>query len=87
MTPDELLEAHRELWRTAFSPRYVAQRLARAARQLRPGAFLLSLAMNSFYGLKRLRRNEPINVQDKAVPVAVGPTAFENHLVMIQSER
>ncbi len=87
MTPDELLEAHRELWRTAFSPGYVAQRLARAAPQLRPGAFLLSLAMNSFYGLKRLRHNEPINVQDKAVPVAVGPTAFEDHLVLMPSER
>jgi radical SAM superfamily enzyme YgiQ (UPF0313 family) len=73
MSPTELLNAHRELWRAAFSPGYVAQRLARAARHLRPGAFLLSSAMNIFYGLKRLRGNEPINMSHKAMAVEVGP--------------
>jgi radical SAM superfamily enzyme YgiQ (UPF0313 family) len=59
MTPEELLEAHRELWRRAFSPLAVAERLARGARTLRPGAKLLSAAMNGFYGHKRLRGNLP----------------------------
>jgi radical SAM superfamily enzyme YgiQ (UPF0313 family) len=73
MSPEALLHAHRQLWHTAFSPGYVAQRLARAARQLRPGAFMLSAAMNSFYGLKRLRQNQPINMHHFPVTVPVGP--------------
>ena len=59
MTSEELLRAHRELWRRAFSPASVGQRLARGARQLRPGAFMLSAAMNGFYGHKRLLENLP----------------------------
>jgi radical SAM superfamily enzyme YgiQ (UPF0313 family) len=59
MTPAELLAAHRELWRRAFSPASVLERLARGRRQLRPGALLLSSTMNAFYGLKRLTRNLP----------------------------
>jgi radical SAM superfamily enzyme YgiQ (UPF0313 family) len=59
MTPDELLTAHRELWRRAFSPASVLERLARGRRQLRPGALLLSSTMNGFYGLKRLTGNLP----------------------------
>ena len=59
MTPDELLSAHRAQWRRAFSPGFVAERVARAATQLRPGAFMLSAAMNGFYGHKRARGNEP----------------------------
>ena len=59
MRPDELLQSHRALWRRAFSPGYVLRRIARASRYLRPGAFLMAMAMNGFYGLKRLRGNEP----------------------------
>lgn len=59
MTPEELLAAHRAQWRAAFAPRAVAERLARGARQLRPGALMLSTAMNAFYGHKRLIGNEP----------------------------
>jgi radical SAM superfamily enzyme YgiQ (UPF0313 family) len=59
MSPNALLRAHRTLWRQAFSPRAVTRRIARAARYLRPGAFLMNAAMNGFYGLKRLRGNEP----------------------------
>ena len=71
MSPGELLAAHRELWRRAFSPANVAARVARAGRSLRTGAALLSSAMNAFYGLKRLRGNEPLNIADD--PIA-GPT-------------
>ncbi len=59
MSSTALLAAHRALWRRAFSPRRVTRRLARAARQLRPGAFWMSAAMNGFYGLKRIRGNLP----------------------------
>ena len=59
MRPDELLHAHRALWRCAFSPGYVIRRITRAAGYLRPGAFLMAQAMNGFYGLKRLRGNIP----------------------------
>lgn len=59
MTPDTLLEAHRSLWRKAFSPAAVAERLARGARTLSAGGMMLSAAMNGFYGLKRLEQNEP----------------------------
>jgi hypothetical protein len=59
MSPDALLRAHRALWRRAFSASLVAERLARGARTLRPGAMMLSTAMNGFYGLKRLTGNLP----------------------------
>lgn len=59
MAPETLLQAHRTLWKRAFSPGYVARRIARAARTLRPGAFLMTAAMNGFYGFKRLRGNTP----------------------------
>jgi radical SAM superfamily enzyme YgiQ (UPF0313 family) len=59
MSPEALHDAHRALWRAAFSPRAVAGRLARGARTLSPGGLMLSSAMNGFYGLKRLEGNEP----------------------------
>jgi len=59
MTPDQLLTAHRQLWRTAFSLPHIIKRILRGVFHLRPGAFLLSLAMNGFYGLKALRGNQP----------------------------
>jgi radical SAM superfamily enzyme YgiQ (UPF0313 family) len=68
MTPEELLQAHRQLWKRAFSPRYVLKRLTRSATRLRLGAVLLSLAMNGFYGLKALRGNLPLEMQAEAQP-------------------
>ena len=59
MTPELLLAAHRELWRRAFSPAAVAERLLRGARTLSPGGMMLSSAMNGFYGLKRIEGNAP----------------------------
>ena len=72
MTPEELLNAHRTLWQTTFSLSYVVKRIGRSLR-LRPGAFLLSLLMNSFYGLKALRHNLPINMAGRSVEVQVKP--------------
>ncbi len=61
MSPDELLAAHRALWRKAFSPAQILRRLWGGLFSLRPGALLLSLAMNGFYGLKALRGNAPLD--------------------------
>jgi radical SAM superfamily enzyme YgiQ (UPF0313 family) len=63
MTPQELLEAHRALWREAFSVKYTVLRIGRSARYLRWGAFLMCLFMNIFYCLKRVRGNEPISFE------------------------
>ena len=59
MSPDALLRAHRALWRRAFSPGHVFRRMIKGMRTLRPGALLMALAMNGFYGLKRIRGNMP----------------------------
>lgn len=62
MTPAELLQAHRQLWKRAFSPRYVLKRWLRSGLRLHFGALLLTLAMNGFYGLKALRNNLPVDM-------------------------
>jgi hypothetical protein len=72
----ELLAAHRALWRKAFSPRHALKRILRGSRYLRAGAFLMSMTMNSFYGLKRLHGNEPISMERPAGRIRPGlPTA------------
>lgn len=65
MSAHELLQAHRTLWRTAFSFKYATKRILRSARRLRLGAILLSIMMNGFYCLKNLRNNPPIDIQQQ----------------------
>lgn len=60
MSPDQLIEAHRALWREAFSLRYSLLRVLRSFGRLRLGAFLMCAMMNGFYCLKRMRGNEPV---------------------------
>lgn len=60
MSPGDLLSAHRQLWKSAFSPAHILKRLVKGIFTLRPGALLLSIAMNGFYGFKALRGNSPI---------------------------
>ena len=62
---------HRTLWKVAFSPRYVLRRIMRSSR-LRMGAFLLSLFMNGFYGLKAVRKNLPVDMQTCSVAIQAG---------------
>ena len=62
LSPNELLAAHRNLWRTAFSPGHSLKRIARGSRYLRRGALIMSTFMNGFYGVKRLYGNEPIDM-------------------------
>lgn len=60
MSPQQLLEAHRALWREAFSFKYSFLRIVRSVGRLRWGAFLMCCMMNAFYCLKRMRGNEPV---------------------------
>ncbi len=60
MSPDELLSAHRKLWRRSFSAAAISERLIAGARRLNAGGMMLSTAMNGFYGLKRLTGNLPL---------------------------
>jgi radical SAM superfamily enzyme YgiQ (UPF0313 family) len=63
MSPDELLSAHRDLWRQAFSVRASFRRIRRSLFTLRWGAMMMCGIMNLFYGLKALTNNEPINFE------------------------
>jgi radical SAM superfamily enzyme YgiQ (UPF0313 family) len=63
MTADELHAAHRALFKRAFSPTFVAERVLRGVRQLSAPAAGLSAAMNGFYGFKRITGNLPADAQ------------------------
>jgi len=71
MTADELLDAHRRLWKTAFSFSYSARRILRTLFRLRLGAVFLVTAMNSFYCAKRLRGNVPIDMREASPQFAL----------------
>ncbi len=64
LTPAELLQAHRELWKKSFSFKNSLKRIIRGFT-LRRGAFLLMLFMNTFYCLKKLRGNYPIDMSKR----------------------
>jgi radical SAM superfamily enzyme YgiQ (UPF0313 family) len=59
MSSSDLLQAHRALWKSAFSLRSSGARLIRGLFTLRWGAFLMSITMNVFYSLKALTGNLP----------------------------
>ncbi|WP_421796838.1 B12-binding domain-containing radical SAM protein [Haliscomenobacter sp.] len=65
LTPLALLQAHRDLWKRSFSFKNSFIRIIRGLR-LRRGAFLLTFFMNSFYCLKKLRGNYPIDMSKRA---------------------
>lgn len=62
MQPGQLLDAHRRLWKRTFAFPNVLKRLFRHVPTLRAGSILLTLAMNSFYGLKAWRGNSPLDM-------------------------
>ena len=65
LTPTTLLQAHRDLWKRSFSFKNSVIRIIRGLR-LRRGAFLMTFFMNSFYCLKKLRGNYPIDMSKRA---------------------
>jgi radical SAM superfamily enzyme YgiQ (UPF0313 family) len=87
MSPAALRDAHRALFRRAFSPSFVAERLVRGARQLRPGALFLSAAMNGFYGLKRLTGNLPADATPSRSTIRHQPTSTAHGLVSLTGHR
>jgi radical SAM superfamily enzyme YgiQ (UPF0313 family) len=87
MRPEELRAAHRRLWNDAFSPGRVKNRLARGVRQLRPGALMLSAAMNGFYGLKQLTGNEPATFAPPRGEKIVHPSPSEPPTRLAQLRR
>jgi radical SAM superfamily enzyme YgiQ (UPF0313 family) len=64
LTAEQLLISHRNLWKKAFSIKFSFARIIRSMFYLRPGAFLLVLFMNSFYCLKRVRNNLPVDMSN-----------------------
>jgi radical SAM superfamily enzyme YgiQ (UPF0313 family) len=65
LSPDELLNAHRNLWKQTFSFSYSLKRIFRSIRTLNIGSIYLSFFMNSFYMLKKIRKNYPINMNNQ----------------------
>ncbi len=59
LTPAGLLHAHRSLWKRAFSFTHTLYRISKSIFYLRPGALLMCLFMNAFYGLKGISGNLP----------------------------
>ena len=87
MSPEELLEAHRALWREAFSWHYCLRRILRSVFRLRLGALLMCTVMNLFYGWKRMCGNEPMDFsQVEAYPKIHEQTAAQMHPIQ-QEER
>jgi radical SAM superfamily enzyme YgiQ (UPF0313 family) len=80
MSPERLLQAHRALWREAFSLKYSALRVLRSFGRLRFGAFLMCLMMNGFYCLKRLRGNEPLSFGASSLHSDAGAAASQRDL-------
>jgi radical SAM superfamily enzyme YgiQ (UPF0313 family) len=71
---EQLLRAHRTLWKKSFSPWYAGRRILRGVFTLRWGALLLSIFMNGFYSWKRIRQNYPIDMTKRKNGVnAVAP--------------
>ena len=64
MSPSQLLTAHRDLWKKAFSIRLALKRVLKGMFRLRWGALLMSVMMNFFYALKAFRGNTPINFEE-----------------------
>jgi radical SAM superfamily enzyme YgiQ (UPF0313 family) len=65
LTPDELLTAHRTLWKNAFSFSKSLTRIIKSLFTLRVGAIYLSLFMNGFYCLKRMKGNYPVDMSKR----------------------
>lgn len=85
MSARELGWAHRRLWQRAFAPSAVAARIARGASELRPGAAMLSAAMNGFYGLKRLTGNLPADAQPGPRRIAHPAPPRDARLLQLQA--
>ncbi len=61
---EELEAAHARLWRALYAPDAALARWLRGWGTLRPGALVLSTALNGHYGLNRLTGNVPVRFRE-----------------------
>ncbi len=73
MTVEELEEAHARLWRALYAPGAALSRWASGLGKLRPGALVLSTALDGHYGLNRLTGNVPVRYREAGSPDEVLP--------------
>jgi radical SAM superfamily enzyme YgiQ (UPF0313 family) len=74
MSVQELEAAHLRLWHALHAPGAALARWARGWGRLRPGALLLSTALNGHYGLARLTGNVPVPASEADAPLEPLPT-------------
>lgn len=67
LNPDELLNAHRNLWKQTFSFSYSMKRIFRSIKTLNIGSIYLSVFMNGFYMVKKMRKNYPVNMNTQKI--------------------
>ena len=84
MAEDELLQAHRELWKRSFSLKNSVRRIIRGIR-LRRGAFLMMLFMNTFYCLKKLRGNHPVDMSKRKRRNFIQPAIQQSVLQTVEA--
>jgi len=65
---EELEAAHTRLWRALYAPDAALARWLRGWGTLRPGALVLSTALNGHYGLNRLTGNVPVRFREAHSP-------------------
>ncbi len=68
MTVQELEAAHSRLWNALHAPWNAGGRFLRGWGRLRPGALVLSAALNGHYGLARLTGNYPMRFREAGSP-------------------
>jgi radical SAM superfamily enzyme YgiQ (UPF0313 family) len=68
MSAAELQEAHGRLWHALYAPGAALGRWLRGWATLRPGALVLSTALNGHYGLNRLTGNVPVRYREAGSP-------------------
>jgi len=68
MSAAELQAAHGRLWRALYAPGAALARWLRGWATLRPGALVLSTALNGHYGLNRLTGNVPVRYREAGSP-------------------
>ena len=73
MTVEELEEAHARLWRALYAPGAALSRWVSGLGKLRPGALVLSTALDGHYGLNRLTGNVPMRYREAGSPDEVLP--------------
>jgi radical SAM superfamily enzyme YgiQ (UPF0313 family) len=73
LTVRELEAAHARLWQALYAPPAALARWWHGLMALRPGALVLSTALNGHYGLSRLTGNVPVQFREADTPLECLP--------------